>query len=194
MTPRHRWSTRDLLLVAAVGAVFGVVFRFFGLFHGLYSNALGKVFGEWDYGIWFMAGLLGAVILQRPGAALAAETLAGGLSLLLGSEWGIDVLWSAVIQGLACEIVFALGGWKRFGPGVMMGAGALAGAAAFAHDYVVYQYGGYLPWIKVGLALTMMISGALLGGLGSRALALSVARTGAIDQTALGREQQRQAS
>jgi energy-coupling factor transport system substrate-specific component len=186
-----KWSTRDLLFAAAIGAAFGVAFLFFGPVHELYSQALGKIFGEWDYGIWFMAGLLGGVLLQRPGAALAAETLAGAISLLLGSPWGIDVIWSALVQGLACEIVFALGGWKRYGPVFMAAAGALAGIAAFAHDYLVYDYSRYPLWLNGGRVGVMVASGAILGGLGSRALALSLARTGAVDQTALGREQRR---
>ena len=89
------------------------------------------------------------------------------------------------------EAVFGAGKWRRYTVPFLMAAGAFAGVAAFAHDYVVEDYSRYVLWIKVGRLIVMAVSGALVGGLGSRGIALALVRTGAVDQTALGREHRR---
>ena len=78
------------------------------------------------YGVWLVPGVLGMLIVRRPGAAIATAFLAAGVSWLLGAWWGMSVLWYGVLQGAAPELVFAADAL----PQVRRGVAALAGAAA----------------------------------------------------------------
>ena len=52
--------------------------------------------------------MLAPLIVRKRGAAIFAEMTAAGVSALLGSQWGPDVLLSGFVQGAAAELVFAM--------------------------------------------------------------------------------------
>lgn len=182
------WTTRDLMLAAALGAAFGVLFEGANIAYALYKSLLGDVFSNLGYGLWISAGVAVPYVLRRPGAAVAGELLAGFISMVIGSQWGADVMLSALVQGIGCEAAFALGGWKRYSPPFVLLAGAMGGAAAFGHDYLIYGYQG-LSHALVGVTAAVIVaSGALLGGLLPKALMDALVAAGVLDNTPLGRE------
>ncbi|MGQ9523591.1 MAG: ECF transporter S component [Armatimonadota bacterium] len=184
------WSTRDLLLAAALGAAFGVLYQGANLSYAVYKSFLGEVLSNVGYGLWVSAGVAVPYVLRRPGSAVAGEMLAGFTSMLLGSQWGAEVLLSALAQGLGCEAVFALTGWKRYSLPVVMLAGASGCAAAFVHDYLVYGFAELAGALVAATAVIMIVSGALLGGLFAKSLMDALLGAGVLDNTPLGRESQ----
>ncbi|WKK73286.1 ECF transporter S component [Rathayibacter oskolensis] len=73
---------------------------------GLATNVLGIAFdflpglGGILGGGWLFAGVLGGLIIRKPGAALFTELLAALVSGLIGTQWGFFVLLSGLVQGL----------------------------------------------------------------------------------------------
>ena len=129
----RRWRTIDIVTVAVLAVVSGVVFWAWNLVW----TATGPAFAAFPpaqallYGVWLVPGVLGMLVVRRPGAALATAFLAAAVSWLLGAWWGLSVLWYGVLQGLAPELVFAaLGGTARSaGPSSIAGRCGRGGGA-----------------------------------------------------------------
>jgi energy-coupling factor transport system substrate-specific component len=171
------WRTRDIVVVAVIAVAFGVFFWAFGVawsalaFLGPLQNVL--------YGLWLLPAIVVPLIVRKPGAALFAEVVAASLSALLGSQWGIDTLLSGVLQGGAAEIVFALGGYRRYGPPIVVAASLASTAAAFAHDWVVY-YQAFDVAAVAAIAAFMALSGLLLLPGSAVALVSALRRAGVL--------------
>ena len=90
------------------------------------------------YGVWLMPAILAPLIIRKPGAAIFAEMVAAGLSALLGSTWGPDVLLSGFLQGAAAELVFAFTLYRSYGVITLVLAAVASALAAFVHDWVIW--------------------------------------------------------
>ena len=186
------WSTRDILLTAMLGAVFGVLYQAWNYLY-VPLETISPILGDAAmYGFWFIAGILVPYIIRRPGAALLGEFLAGLISMLLGAQWGLDALLSAALQGLACEAVFFLiGRWKNYHLSTLMVAGAAAALISFVHDYPLYGFAELAIGVQTALFVVRLISGAVLGGWLAKALGDALAGTGVLDNYPLGAERSR---
>ncbi|MDN5572556.1 MAG: ECF transporter S component, partial [Micrococcales bacterium] len=118
---RLRWRVLDLVVLAVLAAASGVIFWAWSALVYPLSQAVTVGYppaGGLLVGGWLMAGPLGALIIRRPGAALACELLAASFQGLLGTTFGATVVISGLIQGAAAEVVFLAFGYRRFGPTV----------------------------------------------------------------------------
>jgi energy-coupling factor transport system substrate-specific component len=185
----RRWRTLDIVTVAVLAVVSGVVFWAWNLLW----TATGPLFTAFPpaqavlYGVWLVPGVLGMLIVRLPGAALATAFLAASVSWLLGAWWGLSVLWYGVLQGLAPEGVFAAGRYRSFGRRFAVVAGAAAGAVPGILDPLFWYPEWTVAW-KLAFLGTCMASAAVIAGLGSHALAAQLARTGVLDAFPSGRE------
>lgn len=185
----RRWRTLDIVTVAVLAVVSGVVFWAWNLVW----TATGPLFGAFPpaqallYGVWLVPGVLGMLIVRLPGAALATAFLAAAVSWLLGAWWGLSVLWYGILQGLAPELVFAAGRYRSFGRVSAVAAGAAAGAVPGVLDPVFWYPEWTLGW-KLAFLVGCVASSALIAGLGSHALAARLARTGVLDPFPSGRD------
>lgn len=188
--PLMGWRTVDLLTIAFLGAAFGVAYWGWGI---LYNGPLSVIqfafvpLGGLFAGTWFMAGVVGGLVVRRPGAALLCEVLAALVSMLPGTEWGATVLVSGIVQGLGCELVFALFGYRFFGPLVAVLAGAMAGPFAAAYESTTWIQDWSLGW-KLAYAGVLAFSGAVVAGLGGWALTRTLAAAGALNAFPAGQE------
>jgi|SRR5437762_6750651 len=178
-SPFQPWRTRDILVAAVIGVVFGVVFAAWNqLYAGL--DALTKPFSDLIYGVWLVPAVLAPLVIRKPGAALFAEMAAAGVSALLGSQWGPDTLLSGFVQGAAAELVFAFVGYSRWSFRVVWVAAVAAALGAWAHDWVIYYAD-----VSIGLQLLrlsfMALSAVVIAGLFSLALARSLDRAGVLE-------------
>ena len=185
----RQWRTLDIVTVAVLAVVSGVVFWGWNLLW----TALGPAFAAFPpaqalmYGVWLVPGVLGMLVLRLPGAALATAFLAAAVSWLLGAWWGMSVLWYGMLQGLLPELVFALGRYRRFGPGIALLAGAAAGVVPGVLD-LVFWYPEWSSGWKLAWFAACVVSSALVAGLGSHVLAGRLARTGVLDAFPVGQE------
>ena len=108
--PLRGWRTVDIITIAFLGAALGVAFWGWGVFYNGPLTALkigyAPLMGLF-VGPWFLAGVVGGLVVRRPGAALFCEVVAALVSMLPGTEWGATVLVSGVLQGLGAELPFA---------------------------------------------------------------------------------------
>lgn len=185
------YRTIDLVTVATLGVASGVVFWAWAqAWNGISTLALftaPPVLGLLA-GPWLIAGVLGGLVVRKPGAALAAELIAGAVEMLIGNQWGTATLVSGVLQGLGVEIVLALLLYKRFGVAVAAVGGAMAGAL----EIVFYEWHSYYSaWTwnyKLVYLGCTMLSGAVLAGVVGWLLVRALAATGVLDAFGAGRE------
>ncbi len=188
--PLMGWRTVDLLTVAFLGAALGIGFWAWGTFYNGPLSLLKIGFAPgWGLfaGPWFIAGVVGGLVIRRPGAALLCEVIAALVSMVPGTEWGATVLVSGIVQGLGTELAFALLGYRAFGLVAAMLAGALAGPFAAAYEGISYWQDWPLSW-KFVYAGILAVSGAVLAGAGGWLLTKALARAGALGAFPPGQE------
>ncbi len=179
----------DIVTVAMLGVAVGVAFWGWDQLYAVLSAAT-NVFPPSSgllAGPWLLGGIVGGLVVRKPGAALLCELIAANVEYILGNQWGGGVLVSGILQGLGVEIVLAVFLYKRFGIVVVALAGALAGSLES-----VYEWYAYYPDWDFGYRLVYLVlfavSGAIVAGVGGWALVRSLAATGALDAFPAGRE------
>lgn len=183
----ERWRTLEVILVANLALVFGLLFLGWGVIWDA-AKALEAILPglrDLTYGFWFVAAILGAYIVRKPGAALAAETLAALAEFLAGSQWGFTLLISGLVQGGMAELVFALTGYRRYDLPTLMLAGAAAGVGSLVVDYLFWYSDKTLGVLAVML-VARLISGAVLAGWLGKAIGDGLERAGALNAFAIG--------
>lgn len=189
-----RWRVVDIVVAAVLGVATGLLFVLWnGVGYVWFSalDALTPGFGGLAVGIWLIGGVLGGLIIRKPGAALFVELLAATVSMLLGSQWVIETVYAGIAQGLGAELVFLLFAYRRFGLPVAMLAGVGAAVAAWTLELFT---SGNLALSAEFLAIYLtcvVVSGALLAGLLGWLLTRSLAATGVLDRFASGRSRGR---
>jgi energy-coupling factor transport system permease protein len=187
------WRTVDIVVTAVLAVAFGVVFWAWGLLWAALDPAF-KAFPPGQafmYGIWLVPGVLAMLVVRKPGAAVFAMIVAATVSALLGSQWGTQVIWYGVIEGLAPELVFLAFGYRRFTLPVAVIAAGAAGLAAFCLDWFYYYGGVWTAGWLTAFAVVLIASSVLIAGLGSWLLVQRMAATGVLDAFPSGTERER---
>ncbi|TCO39617.1 energy-coupling factor transport system substrate-specific component [Rathayibacter tanaceti] len=184
-----RWRVVDIVVASVVAVASGIVFWAWGLA----TNVLGLAFeflpglGGLLGGGWLFAGVLGGLIIRKPGAAVYTELVAAAVSALIGTQWGFLVLLSGLVQGLGAEIVLALFLYRSGRPLVAILAGGGAGLALAINDLLFY-YPANDDLFRTVYVLSSIVSGAVLAGLLPWLAVRGLAASGALDRFASGRE------
>jgi energy-coupling factor transport system substrate-specific component len=179
---RFAWRPRDIVLASVVGVVSGGIFALWNIANVPILEPLGALlpgFQALGHGVWLLGGLLTALIVRRPGAALYGEVLAATVSALIGTQWGVMTLVYGVVQGLGAEIVFALLAYRVWNAAAAIAAGAVSAAAMATLDLTLYYAGAGTGFFTI-YALSSVVSGALLAGLGSVGIRQGLVRAGAL--------------
>ncbi|NPA31582.1 MAG: hypothetical protein GXO37_06250 [Chloroflexi bacterium] len=186
----ERWRTLEVLLVANLALVFGLLFLGWTVIWDAAKILEAVLPGLRDlaYGFWFIAAILGAYIVRKPGAALAAETLAALAEFLAGSQWGFTLLLSGLVQGGMAELVFALTGYRRYDLPTLMAAGAAAGLGSLVVDYLFWYSDKSLGVLAIML-VARLLSGAVLAGWLGKTIGDALERAGALDAFAIARDE-----
>jgi energy-coupling factor transport system substrate-specific component len=188
--PLMGWRTVDLLTVAFLGAAFGIAYWGWGIAYEAPAKALSVAFPPLQ-GItaapWLVAGVVGGLVIRRPGAALLCEVIAALVSMLPGTQWGATVLVSGILQGLGAEIAFAVLGYAVFGAWAAALAGALAAPLEAVYEWFAY----WTDWgmgYKVAYLVVFTVAGAVIAGLGGWLLTRALAGAGALNALPPGQE------
>jgi energy-coupling factor transport system substrate-specific component len=186
----YRWRVVDIVVASVIGVASGVIFLVWNVAYqvpgSLLETLLPGLQGFMNGG-WLFAGVLAGLIVRKPGAALYGELLAAAVSALIGNQWGALTLVSGLIQGLGAELVFAAflyANWRVF---VAVLAGAASGLTGALNDLVFWFQGADLPFVTI-YVITSIISGAVIAGVLPWLAARGIARTGALNRFAAGRE------
>jgi energy-coupling factor transport system substrate-specific component len=188
---RLRWRVVDIVVASVIGVAVGVVFWAWGVVWGPISGPIEALLPGLQAGpaaLWVVAGVLGALIIRKPGAAIYTELVAAVVSALIGSQWGgLLTIEAGLVQGLGAELVFALFLYRNWRLPVAMLAGAGAGLAMAINDLVIY-YAGAAPLFTTTYIVSGVVGGALIAGGLSWLAVRGLARAGALDRFAAGRE------
>lgn len=190
--PILRYRTIDLVTIAVLGVAFGAIFWGWDKVYepistgltAIHPPAVGLVGG-----VWLIAGVVGGLVVRRPGAALVTELVAASMELVLpgGNQWGVSALSSGLWQGLGVEVVLAVLLYRRFGVVIA----ALGGMAAATFESV-YEWGTY--WTDWGWPYKLQylgffaVSGAVIAGVGGWLLVRALGRAGVLDSFGVGRD------
>jgi energy-coupling factor transport system substrate-specific component len=190
-TAASGWRTVDLVVTAVLSVAFGVVFWAWNTLWAVLDPVF-KAFPPGQafmYGVWLVPGVLAMLAVRKPGAAVFAMVLASTVSALLGSQWGTQVIWYGVLEGLAPELVFLAFRYRRFTLPVALTSAAAAGLMACGLDWFYYYRDWSVGWLTA-YALILIASSVVIAGLGSWLLVRRLAGTGVLDAFASGRERE----
>jgi energy-coupling factor transport system substrate-specific component len=183
-----RWRTVDIVVASVIAVAGGVVFWAWSQLWNTTSAAF-AAFPPGQavmYGVWLAPGVIGGLIIRKPGAALYTELVAAIIEALLGSAWGLSVVFYGLAQGFAPELVFALFRYRSWRLPTAALAGLAAGIAAASLD-LVYYYGYWRASYQIAYVAIVAASAALVAGLGASSLVRSLARTGVLQPFPSGR-------
>ena len=193
-TDRFRWRVVDIVVAAVLGVAIGLLFWGWNTVGGLWFTAMDGLtpgLGGIAVGIWLIGGVIGGLVIRKPGAALLVELIAAIVSALIGNVWGVTTIFSGLAQGLGAELIFLAFLYLRFTLPVAMLAGLGAGVGAWVLElFLTPNLAKSLEFNLIYLG-TLAVSGALLAGLVGWLLVRALAATGALSRFAAGREARR---
>ena len=185
------WRTVDLLTVTFLAVAFGVAYWGYDAFYN--SPVIsGLSFGFqplWGLlaGPWFLAGVVGGLVIRRPGAALFCEFVAALVAMLIGNTYGASGLLSGLLQGLGAEAAFLVLGYGGFGLLAAALAGGLAAPLEAVYEWFTWTAEWSFPW-KLAYGGLMIVSGVLVAGVGGWALTRALAVAGGLGAFPAGQE------
>lgn len=181
--PRRSWRMVDIVVAAVIAVACGVIFWAWNLAYAGLSPAFAAFppSSALVAGMWLFPAVLGGLIIRRPGAALFTELVAATVSGLLGSQFGLTVLASGVVQGLGAELVLLAFLYRRFTLPVALLAGLVTGIFGGINDAFIFSwFPDYtLEWKYLYVAF-VAVSGLVIAGLLSWLATRRLAATGAL--------------
>ncbi|MBE1492835.1 ECF transporter S component [Plantactinospora soyae] len=185
-----RWRTVDIVVASVIAVAFGVIFWAWNMVWSATEGAF-TFFPPAQaviYGVWLLPGVLGGLVIRKPGAALYCEFVAAFVSVLLGSQWGMVAILQGLAQGVGAEAAFLAVRYRSFRLPVAIGSGALAGLAAALFDQWRYYSELDFDSFRLPVFLLTVVSAAVVAGAGSWGLTRALAQTGVLDRFPAGRE------
>ena len=152
-----KWSTKDIIIIALIGFLFGGIFLATSLVYVPLKAALGVVgyapfANSILFGLWVMAGPVAAVLIQKPGSATLGEVLGALAEMLYGSYFGAAVLVSGLVR-VGSEVGFLATRYKRYDTfSLFLSA---VGITLFSFAYKYFQ-SGYQAF-SIGMILAILI-------------------------------------
>lgn len=190
-TARQAWRVVDIVVAAVLGVAGGLLFVVWNIGpYAVLSPVIAPPVSALVVGIWLLPGVLGGLVIRKPGAAVFTELVAAALSAVIGNQWGFATVWYGLLQGLGAEVVLAVVLYRYWRLPVALLAGAGAGVVVGVLDTTVY-YPDLVPGVQVAYVALATLSGVVVAGLGSWALARALARTGVLAPLASGRDGRR---
>lgn len=167
----------DILVTVLISVIFAVIYNLWWIVNNT-VQPLGLHIDQLMYGMWFSAAVVAYLIIPKMGIALIAEFAAGAGETIMMGRFDIPTIIYALLQGLACEIIFAIFRYKSRTLMVVI----LAGMAAAIISLPIDWYYGYLneiaTWNLILLIVFRIISGAVLAGVFPYYLVKALDQTG----------------
>ena len=179
-----KWSTRDLMVTIVIGLAFGVLmipvtnlYAFIRASGPLAQTAVGS--------LYFVPIAFAAYVMRKPGVVILVSVISG--LVVLVTPYGFYALLISVVTGVIGELVFwILTRYRQVGLGRLLLFGGLSGLLEFG---VLLRALGSSKFELSVLVTALAVSVVTFAGcaLIAKILADSVARTGVLANTALGR-------
>lgn len=179
MTQRRGLTLTDVLITVVIGLVFAVIYSVWGAVYTA-LQPLGLHLNELVYGMWFIAAVVAYLIIRKPGVALLAEFAAGAGETIVLLQFDTVLIVYALLQGLACEVIFLLVRYQSASMLTAVTAGVAAGLITIPIDWY-YGYLGHLEtWNVILLFSLRLLSAALIAGVLAHLIYQALSKTGVI--------------
>ena len=179
---RTYFTTRDLLMMAALAALGGVVSTYINAIGDFFQSILGFAgTTQWAAGLHVVWLTLAVGLTRKQGAGTITGLLKGGVELLTGNTHGLLVVLVDIVAGLLVDL-----GFLPFRRKDSLAAYCLAGGLASASNVFVFQLFASVPadmlayWAMLLVAGVAFLSGVLFAGILSRALLNALRRAGVV--------------
>lgn len=182
------WNTRDLLVTAVISIAFGLL-TIGANYVSAILMAINPAFISVLSGFYFVPLIMSMYIVRRPGTSVLAVIITN-LATLPFNPFGWMEVMVSVTYGISCELPFFLTRYRNFSLPILFTSGAAASILSFI---MLYAFGGLnsvAVSIQVIAFVLFIVSGALLGGWLSKALADAIAKTGVLSGFAIATTQQ----
>lgn len=103
-----KFTTKEVVVVAMVAAVIGVIYTLLDWAYMPLSAVLGTVFMELTFGVYMLSAAMPMYLVRKPGFAIFGALVTAGVNLLLGSPYGLQLVLAGFLEGLAVEIAYAV--------------------------------------------------------------------------------------
>lgn len=167
----------EILVTVLIAVIFAIIYNLWWFAYNVMQVA-GLHLEQLTYGVWFMAAVVAYLIIPKPGIALIAEFAAGAGETIVMGRFDIPTIIYAILQGLACEVIFAIFKYQSTNVMVAILAGLLTALVTFPVDY----YYGYLSevagWNLILYIVFRAISGIVLSGIVSYLIVRALDQTG----------------
>lgn len=180
---RLRWRVVDIVVAAVLGVASGVVFLGADLVYVPINVVLTLTPGlvGLTAGLWLFAGVLGGLIIRRPGAAILVSLIATLVETAVWNTWGLSNILFGLLQGAGAELAVALFLYKSSRIWVAIIGGALAAIPNAVLSFLFY-YPDQAAGFYVTYTATAVISGVVIGGILAWLVARGLVRTGALNR------------
>lgn len=173
-------KTKEIVVIAMVAAVIGVVYTLLDFAYMPLSAVLGVVFMELTFGIYILSAALPMYLVRKPGIALFGALVTAGVNLLLGSPYGLQLVLAGALQAVGVEIAAAI--FKYDGSSKSTVIGCILGAVCvFCRDMYFWSspicYG---TGIAAGVVIVRFASAAIIGLLICKAVKSALSKTGVL--------------
>ena len=166
----------EILVTVLIAVIFAIIYNLWW-FPYEFAKVAGLHLEQLTYGVWFMAAIVAYLIIPKPGIAIIAEFAAGAGETIVMGKFDIPTIIYAILQGVACEIIFAIFKYQSRSAVVAMLAGLLTALISFPVDYFYGYLNEVAGWNLLLFIVFRAISGIILAGL------LSYIVVKALDQT-----------
>ncbi|WP_018933815.1 ECF transporter S component [Gracilibacillus lacisalsi] len=156
---RKTLTLTDILITIVIAFIFSVIYKLWGPLYS-FIGILGLHVDQLIYGMWFMAATVAFLIIRKPGIALLAELAAAQGEFLFGGQWGISLLLYGLVQGLGCELIFAMYRYKSY----RLYVTCLAAIGAAVGSLLLDVFYGYIDSLALW-NLTLLIVARLVGSI-----------------------------
>ncbi|AGC91005.1 ECF transporter S component [Staphylococcus warneri] len=167
----------EILVTVLISVIFAIIYNLWWLFYNV-AQVAGLHLEQLTYGVWFMAAIVCYLIIPKPGIALLAEFAAGAGETIVMGKFDIPTIIYALLQGLACEIVFAIFKYQSRSVMVAMLAGLVTALVSFPVDYFYGYLNEVAGWNLILFIVFRAISGIIIAGLLSYLLVKALDQTG----------------
>ena len=161
-----RFTTAELVFIAIVGVVFGIVNNLLGIVYTA-INAINPMLALM-FAPFGIVAVLAAYVVRKPGAALLAGIINGLVQFLAGNPAGLWALGFGLAHGLGVEVVFAAFRYRNYGWLACFLAGLLDGVFNMIVVVVAFGMLTFMPMsqILVSIVVASLASGVEAGLLG----------------------------
>lgn len=159
-----QFSVRQLVIIAVLAAVSGIVYTGLGQIWLAASSAFGPLGGAL-IGLFQFGHVLAFALLRRPGVAFATSVLSTVVQALIGDPTGILVIGWGVAHGLGCEAVLLATRYRSVSFSTLATSAGVGAVLGQFFSYWLYGWEHALWMFFISLPIVFFASALESGGL-----------------------------